>query len=114
MNSIVLKPWGSYQVIEEGKNFKVKKIIVKPKGQLSLQSHNYRSEHWVIVEGRAEVTVNEAIKILEANQSIVIPLKAKHRLANNDENDLVVIEVWYGDILDEDDLTRYQDKYNRN
>ena len=64
MTSIVLKPWGSFQVIEEGEKYLVKKIIVKPKGKLSLQSHEHRSEHWVVVKGRAQVTLNDETKIL--------------------------------------------------
>ena len=113
MNTIVNKPWGSYQIIDKGKNFIVKKIIVKSHNRLSLQSHNHRSEHWLVVEGKAEVTLNNKIINLEPNQSIDIPLMAKHSLANNYFKDLIVIEVWYGDLLDEDDITRYEDIYNR-
>jgi mannose-1-phosphate guanylyltransferase len=113
MTSIVSKPWGSFQVIEEGEKYTVKKIIVKPQGKLSLQSHEYRSEHWVVVKGRAKVTINDEIKILETNESIFIPLLAKHRLANNELEDLVVIEVWYGNFLEEEDIKRYEDVYGR-
>ena len=113
MTSIVSKPWGSFQVIEEGEKYMVKKIIVKPKGKLSLQSHEHRSEHWVVVKGRAKVTINDEIKILETNESIFIPLLAKHRLANNELEDLVVIEVWHGNILEEKDIKRYEDIYGR-
>ena len=83
MKSIVNKPWGSYQIIDQGENFVVKKIVVKPYGKLSLQSHKHRSEHWIIVEGRAEVTINDNITTLEPNQSAYIPANTKHRLANN-------------------------------
>ena len=72
MKSIVNKPWGSYQIIDQGENFVVKNIVVKPYGKLSLQSHKHRSEHWVIVEGKAEVTLNDEISVLEPNQSIYI------------------------------------------
>ena len=113
MKSIVNKPWGSYQIIDQGENFVVKNIVVKPYGKLSLQSHKHRSEHWVIVEGRAEVTINDNIMILEPNQSTHIPSKTKHRLANNHDKDLILIEVWYGENLDEEDITRYEDIYNR-
>ena len=113
MKSIVNKPWGSYQIIDQGKNFLVKNIVVKPNSKLSLQSHEHRSEHWIIVEGRAEVTVNNKITILETNQSTYIPSKTKHRLANNYNKNLIIIEVWYGEKLDEDDITRYEDIYNR-
>ena len=110
MKTIVNRPWGSYQVIEEGNNYLVKNILVKPHSKLSLQSHKHRSEHWVVVQGTAEVTVNDKISILKPNKNIFIPSEAKHRLANNYKNDLIVIEVWYGKILDEEDITRYEDK----
>ena len=113
MKSIVNKPWGSYQIIDQGENFVVKNIIVKPYGKLSLQSHKNRSEHWVIVEGRAEVTINDNITTLEPNQSTYIPSETKHRLANNYDKNLILIEVWYGESLDEEDITRYEDIYNR-
>ena len=113
MKSIVNKPWGSYQIIDQGENFVVKNIVVKPYGKLSLQSHKHRSEHWIIVEGRAELTINGNITTLESNQSTYIPSETKHRLANNYDKNLILIEVWYGEILDEEDITRYEDVYNR-
>ena len=113
MKSIVNKPWGSYKIIDQGKNFVVKNILVKPNSKLSLQSHEHRSEHWIIVEGRAEVNINGNITTLETNQSTYIPSKAKHRLANNHDKNLIIIEVWYGEILNEEDITRYEDIYNR-
>ena len=113
MTSIVSKPWGSFQVIEEGENYSVKKIIVKSQAKLSLQSHEHRSEHWVVVKGRAQVTLNDEVNILETNESIFIPFQAKHSLANNELEDLVVIEVWHGNILEEEDIKRYEDIYGR-
>lgn len=113
MTSIVLKPWGSYQVIEEGEKYLVKKIIVKSGGKLSLQSHKHRSEHWIVAQGEAEVTIEDDVKELHFNEHIFIPFKAKHRLANNCSEDLVIIEIWYGDNLDEKDIIRYEDVYNR-
>ena len=113
MTSIVLKPWGSYQVIVEGEKYIIKKIIVKPGGKLSLQSHQHRSEHWIVVQGEAEVTIEDDIKIFNSNEYIFIPLQAKHRLANNSSENLILIEIWYGDSLDEKDIIRYEDIYNR-
>jgi len=113
MESIVFKPWGSYQIIEKGDKYLIKRIIVMPGGKLSLQRHQYRSEHWVIVQGEAEVTINNDIKVLSSNENIFIPLQAKHRLANNSSEDLILIEVWYGDNLHEEDIFRYEDIYNR-
>ena len=113
MTSIVSKPWGSFQVIEVGEKYIIKRMIVKPGGKLSLQSHQHRAEHWIVVKGEAEVTIEEDITILHSGEYILVPLHAKHRLANNYSEDLVVIEVWYGDNLDEEDITRYDDIYNR-
>ena len=113
MTSLVLKPWGSYQVIEEGKKYRIKRITVKPGGKLSLQSHQHRAEHWVVVQGKAEVTIEDDITVLNSSEYDFIPLKTKHRLANNFSENLVVIEVWYGDNLDEEDIVRYEDIYNR-
>ena len=113
MTSLVLKPWGSYQVIEEGKKYRIKRITVKPGGKLSLQSHQYRAEHWVVVQGKAEVTIEDDITVLHSSEYVFIPLKTKHRLANNFSENLVVIEVWYGDNLNEEDIFRYEDIYNR-
>jgi len=110
MKTIVNKPWGSYQIIDEGNNYLVKNILVKPYSKLSLQSHKHRSEHWVVVQGTAEVTINDKINILEPNKNIYIPSEAKHCLANNYNKDLIVIEVWYGEILEEEDITRYDDQ----
>ena len=113
MKSIVEKPWGSYQVLEEGAHYTVKKIIVNSGGKLSLQSHQHRSEHWIIAEGEAVVTINDEIKILKENETIFIPRESKHRLANESANKLIIIELWYGDTLDENDIERFEDIYER-
>jgi len=113
MNSITSKPWGSFEVIDQGKNFVVKKILVNPKSKLSLQSHRNRSEHWIIVEGEAEVTLDNKQMTMYPNQSIYIPKNSKHRLTNNSDDNLIVVEVWYGNILEEEDIIRYEDIYNR-
>lgn len=113
MNSIVQKPWGLYQILEQGKNYLVKNILVKPGGKLSLQSHKYRSEHWIIVEGVATITINKKIKNLKSNENIFIPKQEKHRLENNKKKNLIVVEVQYGNILQEKDIIRYEDAYGR-
>ena len=113
MKSIVEKPWGSYQVLEEGAHYTVKKIIVNSGGKLSLQSHQHRSEHWIIAEGEGVVTINDEIKILKENETIFIPKGSKHRLANEVTKKLIIIEFWYGDILDENDIERFEDLYER-
>ena len=113
MKSIIEKPWGSYQVLEEGQKFQVKKITVNPGGKLSLQSHQNRSEHWIIAQGQAMVTINDNIKKYKENEIIFIPAKTKHSLENNNSLTLIVIEMWYGDILDENDIERFEDIYGR-
>ena len=113
MNTYVKKPWGSYQIIEEGSNYLVKNITGKPGGQLSLQRHNNRSEHWVVVSGEAEVIIDDKKIILLSNESIYIPKKSKHRLMNNGNKNLVIIEVWHGENLSEKDIERYEDIYGR-
>ena len=109
MKNIVNKRWGSFEVIKEGKKYTVKKLIVDPEGQLSLQSHEGRSEHWLVAEGKAEVIINDETYNLTENQHIFIPQGAKHRLANKGDQSLVVIEMWFGDLLDENDIKRYED-----
>ena len=113
MNSIIKKPWGSFEILKSGKNFLVKKINVKPGGVLSLQSHKHRSEHWIVAKGQAEVTIDDKnIYILKENENIFIPKGTIHRISNN-KNDLIIIEMWYGEKLDENDIKRYEDIYKR-
>ena len=113
MNSKVNKPWGSFEILDNGKNYLLKKIFVNPGGILSLQRHKYRSEHWIVAEGQAEVTVDDKVSILDKNENIFIPQGSIHRLSNKTSNNLIVIEMWYGEKLDENDIERYEDIYNR-
>ena len=114
MKNFVKKKWGSYEVINEGKRYTVKKLIVEPDGQLSLQSHKHRSEHWLIASGSAEVIIDDKTYNLKENDNIFIPKGSKHRLSNKGNVNLIVIEMWYGDKLDENDIKRYEDIYKRN
>ncbi len=107
------RPWGEYRAIDSGEGFQVKHITVAPGGRLSLQSHAKRAEHWVVVHGRARVTVGESVRTLEANQYVHIPLGAKHRLENPGDEPLHLIEVQCGAYLGEDDIVRYDDAYGR-
>lgn len=109
----VHRPWGTYTVLEEKPNFKVKKIIVKPNSMLSLQSHQHRAEHWVVVKGEATVMNNGKEIKLQENQSTFIEKGHKHQLMNLTQNPLEIIEVQSGSYLDEDDIERYQDDYGR-
>ena len=113
MNSIVEKPWGSFEILKSGKNYLVKKIFVNPGGVLSLQSHEHRSEHWIVTEGQAEVNINGKIYNLKENENIFIPKGSVHRVANKHDVDLVIIEIWYGNRLEESDIKRYEDIYDR-
>lgn len=110
---MVCRPWGYYEVIDGADQFQVKHIMVKPGASLSLQMHHHRSEHWVIIQGTAEVVRGDQQLILEKNQSIDIPIKAKHRLKNIGTDDLIIIEVQTGSYLGEDDIVRFEDCYGR-
>ena len=107
------RPWGSFKVLHEGAGFKVKEIVVAPGGRLSLQSHRHRAEHWVVVAGTAKVTVDEQVLLLEPNQSVHIPLGARHRMENPGAAPMHLIEVQCGSYLGEDDIVRYEDVYGR-
>ena len=107
------RPWGRYEVLVEQSGYKVKRIIVLPKEKLSLQSHNQRVEHWIVVSGEATITVDNKVSILLVDQSTYIPKGAKHRLENNTNKELVIIEVQLGDYLGEDDIKRFDDIYSR-
>jgi len=109
----VYRPWGSFTVIEEGLNYKVKKISVKPKQKLSLQFHYKRAEHWVVVRGKAKVELEGKIFYLTPHQSIDIPITSKHRLENNGKEILEIIEIQTGSYLGEDDIVRIEDIYFR-
>lgn len=107
------RPWGSFQVLDEGAGFKVKRITVRPGGRLSLQSHVRRTEHWVVVGGVAQVTVGSHVRLLRPNESVYIAIGERHRLENPGTADLELIEVQCGDYLGEDDIIRHEDAYNR-
>ena len=110
----VLRPWGYYEVLAEGPVFKVKRLMVKPGAKLSLQMHQHRAEHWVVVGGVAEIVNDEQVMHLTTNQSTYIPEKTLHRLTNPGSEPLYVIEVQSGSYLGEDDITRFDDLYERN
>lgn len=112
-NITVYRPWGKYEVLIDEPNYKVKKITVFPKSSLSLQSHNHRSEHWIVVKGFAKIINNDKELRLTKNQSTYIPAGAKHRLMNPYKKELEIIEVQSGDYLKEDDIVRFDDKYKR-
>ena len=107
------RPWGMFESLIIGSRFQVKRIIVKPGAALSLQSHHHRSEHWIVVEGTAKVTIDDEVRLISENQSVYIPLGAKHRMENPGKLPMVLIEVQTGAYLGEDDIIRYEDVYAR-
>ena len=107
------RPWGWFESLALGDCFQVKRICVKPGAALSLQSHQYRSEHWIIVEGTARVTIGDQTKLVDEGQSVYVPLGAKHRMENLGKSPMLIIEVQIGTYLGEDDITRYEDVYSR-
>ncbi|PWE43087.1 mannose-1-phosphate guanylyltransferase/mannose-6-phosphate isomerase [Pseudomonas prosekii] len=114
LHRTVSRPWGTYTVLEEGPRFKIKRIVVKPGGKLSLQMHHHRNEHWVVVEGMAKVTNNgTGTHLVAKNESTFIAAGHKHRLENPGVIDLVIIEVQSGEYLGEDDIVRFEDQYGR-
>lgn len=108
------RPWGTYTILEENPGYKVKQITVRPGAKLSLQYHHHRSEHWIVVSGVATVTINDKTFDLKQNESTYIPKEATHRMANNQKEDLIMIEAQVGTYLGEDDIVRLQDDYKRN
>lgn len=107
------RPWGGFQVLSDEKEFKTKRITIDPGARLSYQSHQQRAEHWVVISGLAEVTLNEKIIELKPGQSIDIPQGAKHRVRNPGTQPLILVEIQTGTYFGEDDIVRYQDDYNR-
>ena len=107
------RPWGSWHVVAVSDGYKVKCIHVKPDSRLSLQTHEHRSEHWVVVQGVATATVDDTVTTLEMGASIDVPMGARHRLANDGPEELVIVEVQLGHYTGEDDIVRLEDDYGR-
>jgi mannose-1-phosphate guanylyltransferase len=113
LHRTVGRPWGAYTVLQEGPGFKIKRIEVKPGASLSLQLHHRRSEHWVVVDGVADVTRGDERYTVRKNESTFIPVETRHRLGNSGTTPLVMIEVQCGEYVGEDDIVRYDDAYGR-
>jgi mannose-6-phosphate isomerase-like protein (cupin superfamily) len=107
------RPWGRYEVLEERPGFKVKILEVKPGARLSLQRHNRRGEHWVVVQGIADIVCGNEQRQLHQGEHVHIPPQTNHRLGNSNEKLLAIIEVQLGDYLGEDDIVRLEDDYKR-
>jgi mannose-1-phosphate guanylyltransferase/mannose-6-phosphate isomerase len=109
----VFRPWGSYDSVDTGPRFQVKRLVIRPGSALSLQMHHHRAEHWVVVSGTASITRGEETFLLEENQSTYIPIGVRHRIENPGRIPLHIIEVQTGGYFGEDDITRYEDRYGR-
>ncbi len=109
----VFRPWGSYDSIENGERYQVKRLTVKPGASISLQLHHHRAEHWIVVSGTARITRNDEVFLLEENQSTFIPVGATHRIENPGKIPVHIIEVQSGSYLGEDDIVRFEDRYGR-
>ena len=112
-SSITYRPWGYFTTIDEGYGFKVKKIHVFSKSSLSLQSHEHRAEHWIVIKGKAKIIKGNKTLILKKNESTFIEFNEKHRLINEEDEILEIIEIQSGNYLGEDDIKRYEDNYGR-
>ena len=114
MNEFDQRPWGNYTVLDEGENFKVKRIEVLPKKRLSYQRHTRRAEHWFVVCGTAKVTLNDREFLVKAGEAIDIKILDKHRVENPDGKELLIfIETQTGDYFGEDDIERFEDDFGR-
>ena len=112
-NNIYFRPWGKYTNLFKGRGFLMKELYIKSKGLLSLQKHYHRSEHWLVTQGTAKVTLNKKILLKKKNETIFIPLGSIHRIQNNHKKPLKIIEAQVGSILKETDIVRFQDIYGR-
>ena len=108
-----VRPWGTWEILDTGDRHTVKRIVVRPGQKLSLQSHKHRDEHWIITQGTARVTNGDKIVEAPENTHVFIPAETKHRIENAGDTDVVFIEVQTGDLLDENDIVRYEDVYGR-
>lgn len=107
------RPWGSWRVVERGDGYKVKRIVVKPRHRLSYQTHEHRSEHWVVVCGTATCLIDGETYVVRAGESVDVGAQHAHRIANDHDEELVIIEVQRGAYLGEDDIVRLHDDYGR-
>jgi mannose-6-phosphate isomerase-like protein (cupin superfamily) len=107
------RPWGGFQVLEEGAGYKVKRLVVEPGHRLSLQRHEFRAEHWVVIAGSPRVHVAGRVRRLRPRETVTVPRRAWHRIENPGKAPVVIIEVQHGPYLGEDDITRRHDDYGR-
>jgi mannose-6-phosphate isomerase-like protein (cupin superfamily) len=109
----VVRPWGTFKVIETQDSFQIKQLVVFPNSRLSMQSHQFRAEHWFVVAGIAKVEIDNQILNLNPGESVQIPVMSRHRVTAIGENPLIFIEIQTGSSFDENDIVRYEDDYGR-
>jgi len=107
------RPWGSFETVDRGERYRVKRIVVKPGGQLSLQMHYHRAEHWIVVSGAAVVTRDDMRMLVRENEAVHIPIGMRHRVENPGKTPLCLVEIQIGSYLEEDDIVRLEDRYGR-
>ena len=112
-NTTVHKPWGYFNLLIKTDDYLVKEIVIFPKQSISLQMHNHRSEHWIVLSGKAEITIGSKKQILKDSESTFVPVKKKHKITNNSTRPLIILETQLGNLLSEDDITRFEDQYGR-
>jgi mannose-1-phosphate guanylyltransferase/mannose-6-phosphate isomerase len=112
MMEIIHKPWGWYENLQENNGYKVKRLYIKPNQKISLQYHNQRSEHWIIVSGDGELELNDEVKNVKLGDYIFVPVLSKHRIMGGSDG-IMIVEVQLGNVCDEEDIVRIQDDYGR-
>ena len=113
MSKIVKRPWGYYNLLVKKNEYLIKKIVILPKQSISLQKHNHRSEHWIVLSGKADILIGTKKTILKESQSAFVPEKQKHKITNNSSEPLVILETQLGKILSEEDIIRYDADYTK-
>lgn len=113
MQTTDIRPWGQFTVLHDDNDCKIKKIIVRPQKRLSLQSHEHRKEFWLVIKGRGRAQLDDNLIPINVSSIIVVEQKQKHRLVNDSEEDLEIIEIQTGSYFGEDDIVRYEDDFNR-
>ncbi len=108
-----IRPWGHFKVLYKGKDYLIKELVIKPGGKTSLQYHNYRDEYWIVLKGKGKAILDDTEIDLEPGIFLKVPRTVKHRIINDGKEDLVIIEVWVGEKLDENDIVRLEDEYGR-
>ena len=113
MNKKVKRPWGYYNLLVKKNEYLIKKIVILPKQSISLQKHDHRSEHWIVLKGKANILIGTRKRILKESQSIFVPAKKKHKIINKSLEPLVILETQLGKILSEKDIVRYDADYKK-